>query len=138
MNLASATVLGHETLLTVKFLLSETESISNSQVYSCHDNIKNFVPASCENNVEHCKIVEGKDFCFNGKIIIDEKKSSNKTMYDFLCQDTEYPPVDLSFGPCLEDDPALNDGLIVEGKIYCYCLSKQWKCTNTEPTKIDF
>ena len=112
-------------------LFKQTENLNNVYEFSCHDKVKNFSPEKCMNGVSHCDLKEGGDFCFNGYSILDEGKSSNKTMVSFLCTNLELPPyipeTGLKFGPCYLTDPYENP-LTVEGKMNCYCLKKQWSC----------
>lgn len=76
-------------------------------------------------------------YCFNGKIIIDQGYAANKNLMNILCTDAIFAPVpveDIGFGICdFEKD---NEVLVAEGKAICSCTRKDnsqvasWSCTN--------
>ncbi len=98
-------------------------------------------------NGQSCVDEEGKEFghcttkdlnfCFDGKVVIDEGFSSNLNMMRILCTDNELPkpgPRKWTFGACMEENDLKFEekGLRVEDKLSCYCQDHgdglSWTC----------
>ena len=78
--------------------------------------------------IPHCGI-QGKYLCFDGEPILDEGRSANIKMMDFMCIDQKAnfmppPGVTLTFGPCENESHEIHH----PGKLKCHCTNSAWVC----------
>ncbi len=88
-------------------------------------------PKNC-GGIPHCAVDSSKydSFCFNGEEIQDGGKGANKLMLEFLCTDSDFPPlpdIGLSFGPCNGEKEILTYRQDSR-EILCHCDSNVFKC----------